>query len=790
MVTRQRVLMSTSSDAGLDEMSARVKYLEGILKHKSFNVPLDIDSLRRKYNELRSPRRSVSNARSETAEDEDDLNIEDESIEIRPVDHNVTHYSGEFSYWNFSMKIKKHVEEWINNPQDRKGSKDLPEYWRPQELSTGSSNIGTALQSLPPVDIANFLIKVFFKYAQRNYFYVYKRWLLKQVHLAYHEAWRLKDPGSVAIIFAVLAVGTQYAHMDAGHADKDAIPSEDEVGAMFYQTATRLLPEIIQTSSLESVQAVTLLGLYALPLDASGLSYVYYSLAIRLAIQNGMHRKYQGTELSAVAVETRNRVWWTACSVEKKIGIFHGRPMSVLRSDVDADYPKDIQQMPDDDGPLSIERMVISIKLINYLEDFMLEIQQLRKRDRKELTGIILRLTEMKAELTNWWDSIPETAFNVDPSTDGQAYRSCIHLQLLYCLTRMFIGRPFLFTGGRLSEESPRSPPDTRKSQSQSDHTSKQREGSTTSTTDGKKRPSRRLALVENTVNAAVEALELCRGLYDGNEGLARASYIEYSSCRASMLALIAYSIQEQTDQYRVIMQKGLEMSREMSAAGESARAESTLIEALERAVARLQMFGPGWQRREVRRESAAHIQQTPQVSNYDRFRNWQQTRKKGSGPQSGNQTPSMPPPTSAWDQQQPQLHNNPNAVPMESMYDQSSPFTGSDATGYMIPNAPSISDGDSTGFGLNSAAEAAFFQTLNGMGDVTPSASGVNGWLTQARPERQVLDHFLAMPEGDVDTVGMGYAGAGQQGFGGGTSWYDLPGAGHGSHLPGFGGW
>lgn len=313
-------LTTCRSDPGIDELSSRVKYLEGILKHKSPNVSLDTDSLRRKYDELRSPLRSVSNAQSEAAEDEDDLNIEDESIEIRPVNENVTHYSGEFSYWNFSMKIKKHLEDWITNPHDRKGSKELPEYWRPQELSTGSSNISTALAGLPPRFIAEFLAKVFFKYAQRNYFYVERRWLMKQLHIAYNETWStsIRDPGTVAILFGVLAVGTQYAHMDAGNAaDKGAVPSEDEVGAMFYQTATKLLPEVIQTSSLESVQAVTLLGLYALPLDASGLSYVYFSLAIRLAIQNGMHRKYQGTELSAVTIETRNRVWWTACSTEK-----------------------------------------------------------------------------------------------------------------------------------------------------------------------------------------------------------------------------------------------------------------------------------------------------------------------------------------------------------------------------------------------------------------------------------------------------------------------------------------
>jgi hypothetical protein len=316
-------------DSNNDELAIRLKYLEGILKAKSPTTALDTDSLRRQYTSLRpSPptRRSTTNNGSTAqsdAEDADDLNeIEDENIEIRPVDHNVAHYSGEFSYWNFSMKIKKHVEDWIANPHDRKGSKDLPEYWRPSELSSaGAATVKAAIGNLPPPHIAEFLVSVFFKYAQRIYFYVDRRWLARQIDVAYNEAWSasIKDPGTVAIIFGVLAVGTQFAHMDAGTKEGHPVPNEDEVGTMFYQTATRLLPEMMQTASLESVQGVLLLALYTLTLDASGLSYVYYGLAIRLAIQNGMHRQYRGTELSAVAIETRNRVWWTACSVEKSV---------------------------------------------------------------------------------------------------------------------------------------------------------------------------------------------------------------------------------------------------------------------------------------------------------------------------------------------------------------------------------------------------------------------------------------------------------------------------------------
>jgi hypothetical protein len=781
-------------------MAARVRYLEGILKQTSPSVALDTDSLRRKYEEL-SPR-ATSNAQSETAEDDDDLNIEDESIEIRPVDHNTTHYSGEFSYWNFSMRIKKHVQEFIANPHDRKGSQELPEYWRPTtEFGKGTSSIRTALQALPPYDITLFLVKVFFKYAQRNYFYVDRSWLTQQIHRAYNDTWSasIRDPGTVAAIFGVLAVGTQYAHMDAGEPNRGAVPSEDEVGAMFYRTATKLLPEMIQTSSLECVQAISLLGLTTISLDASGLSWIYYNLAIRLAIQNGMHRRYQGTELSAVTVETRNRVWWTALSVANKISLFHGRPSSITRSDVDADFPKDTPEMPDDDGPLSIERMVVSIRLIDYLELFMAEIQKIRKSDKKELSHTVMRLTEMKSELTTWFESIPESAFNVSKG-DGQAFRSTVHLKLLYCLLRMFIGRPFLFTGNRLDQPSPGSPPDARKYSAEPHH--KHRENSTTSTVDGKRRPSRRLALVQTTIDAAVEALELCRTLYETSEGLARASYIEYSSCRASMLALIAYSIQERTNQFQVVMKSGLEMVREMSPASESARAESALIEALERAVQRLQMFSPDWQRRRDSLGGAATVSvpQRSQLSNYDRFKNWQQSWRQGSG--------SMGPPTP------PQADVASTSFSQQQQHP--SPYNGSDhaptSQGYiaMPTSAPSLSDATDAPaqqysqaqgqgqFHSTAAAEAAFFQTLSNMPDVTPSAAAVNGWLTQARPERQVLDHFLSMPDGAFENMAMGYLDGGvgstdergghsgaasyADNTMGGTNWYDL------GHLPGFG--
>lgn len=123
----------------------------------------------------------------------------------------------------------------------------------------------------------------------------------------------------------VLAIGTRYAYLEwlaesggHGHSQEPTGPfSEDSLGVMFYQQACKLVPDVITFASLESVQACLLIGIYALPLDASGLSYIYLNLAVKLAIQNGMHRGWPGEGFDPVVRETRNRVWWAAYTTER-----------------------------------------------------------------------------------------------------------------------------------------------------------------------------------------------------------------------------------------------------------------------------------------------------------------------------------------------------------------------------------------------------------------------------------------------------------------------------------------
>ncbi|RDW77704.1 hypothetical protein BP6252_05757 [Coleophoma cylindrospora] len=593
----------------------RSQYMERILRHKFPSISLETESLRHMAESLDGEDSATVN----TGEDEDDFGIDDEICTIDPVEDTTIHYSGEFSYWNFSMRLKRQIDDRMieSNVQNQK-SEQVPGYWRAEQLHSGSGDsLAAAISLCPPRAIADFLVQTFYNYAETHFFYVEREWLNEKINLLYQDPGNVSVKGSatVGIILTVFAIGTQYAYLDSrgqnGKASSEPRFSEDEVGKLFYQHAVRLLPEIIELSSLESVQACLLLGVYSLPIDASGLAFLYIGIALRLAIQNGMHRKYLGNSLSPTIIETRNRVMWTAYTLDRKICIFHGRPLSMAQSKLLLELPKDRGLARRIGEGWKLEHMCASIHLTHSLESSLDEICFLQECKKHEIVASLNKLISIKTERTTWWERLPRAG--VDEDENYARFRSGMHLRLEYCLVRMFVGRPFLF--GRDSTRSNFSSP--------SESSELQTNDATSGTSSAKKtRAFCRAALVEDCIKAAQDAIDSCRALRD-NRGLARASYIEYSSCRASLLVLIAHSIQDQSDHYQTYLKDGLDMIRDMSTAGDSARSEVILLETLERAVARLHYNGTGKPGTKGSDNTSSSL-----ASGYDHFKHWESILK------------------------------------------------------------------------------------------------------------------------------------------------------------------
>ncbi|KAF4345821.1 c6 transcription factor [Fusarium beomiforme] len=540
--------------------------------------------------------------------------LECENFTVKTLSQSTAHYSGEFSHWNFSHRVRQKVTHCLgaidssspsyggssahdDGPSPTVQKPEYLEYWRATQLQGPSSRIRGVINILPPKSIARFLVRVYLDFAQVNSFFVQDKWLYEKLEILYEQPQTLTSSSTawVCSVILVLAIGTQFAHMGSGDlavtttGDAEEDSPDREAGTYFYQTAATLLPDIITMASLESVQACLLLAHYTLPLDTHGLAYTYLGLAIKMAIQNGMHRKPKGVELNAWTVETRNRLWWAAFTVERRVSVLHGRPASITAMEIDTDLPKDLAEFRQDDEPSNFDNMMSMITLTNNLGDIATALKLLKKCPKDMQATYFERIFSIRGRLIMWWSSLPGDIQT--PSESSPLFRSNVHLKLNYHLVQIFTGRPFIFldTNHDLPTEAV---------------------GNETP------RQSRRVVLVSDALEAAFNVIILLELLHEAI-GLARASYIEFSSCRAAVLLLLAHSLNQSTERLRMAVRQGMGFLKVMSRGSNmSTKSETSLIETIELAVRRLRSQNNGMMTGE--KSDKQELQ-----TSYDRFKEW-----------------------------------------------------------------------------------------------------------------------------------------------------------------------
>lgn len=542
------------------------------------------------------------------------------------------------------------------------------EYWRATQLQSPKTLVQSVLSCLPPRAVANFLVQIYFQFAQVNCFYAEEAWIRKKLDFLYEAPGHVtsEDSAWVCSVLMVLAIGTQFAHMAAGpppdgeEGDREKPPSilpngsDSDVGVTFYQMASKLIPDIITIASMESVQACLLLAHYALPLDTQGLAYTYLGLGIKMAIQNGMHRRYTGSDLDPWTLETRNRLWWTAYTVERyvlphfiyllivkvantiqrRVSILHGRPTSIAATEVDAELPKDFRaEFRQNEEPAKFGNMSALIDMTMRLGDVANAITLLRRCPKNLQPTYFERIVDICQGLRAWWSTLDPEVQN--PTRSSPSFRSSAHLKLCLYLNDIYVGRPFIFSqSGSATSPGSMSSPGVLRGRADA------RESPAAINNINQDRPRNRAALVERAVEAAMNVVILLRTLHE-TTGLARSSYTEFSSCRAALLVMLAQSVNgPQTPELKAAIDLGMQLIRQMAAGNVSTQSETSVIEALEIAVRRLHemmqaaqqdpaLLASGEERTEGEEGAEKQREQTQEVevdagkSGYERFREW-----------------------------------------------------------------------------------------------------------------------------------------------------------------------
>ncbi|KAJ5363461.1 uncharacterized protein N7496_009174 [Penicillium cataractarum] len=571
-----------STNLNSEKRDQHIQNLEQIVQHFLGDVPLDEENIGR----------IAAKCSSNNRNDKESLLKVNESFDVQFVSGNVAFYSGEFSHWNFAEKLRRTTRS------DRDSANvGVKEYWRPTHLQSSTHIVAEAISQLPPRPIAEFLIGVFFRYEELNSFYLEKSWIQDKLALCYNPTtvYTVNDIPWVCTFFAVLAIGTQMAHMEDDSHDPSSQGleelsdcSEDSVGLVFYHVASKLVPDVFLAASYESVQAFLLLAAWALPISTGGLSYTYFGLSMKMAIQNGMHRKYVGNDCDGRIIELRNRLFWTVYTLEMRTSILHGRPCSLARSDINADLPK---QHPAFQSP-NFTNMMAFIKLVTWMGEVADTLAQFKRCPRRLLVEYSDRLLQLKTSIKEWWDSLPTKIECRDYDPQGPLFRQNSHMKLCYLLIYIYMGRPFIFRNedseSRSSDNDPSNP---------------------------------RSELVSDCVQSALDILAALQSLSD-TIGLCRASYTEFSSCRAAILVILAESLNlGRSSNLQSSLGQGMVLIRQMLG-GTASQSEISYIESIEAAIRQLSS-------NDNETDSTTANPAQGSTSAYAKFKDWTQSMKK-----------------------------------------------------------------------------------------------------------------------------------------------------------------
>jgi hypothetical protein len=133
-----------------------------------------------------------------------------------------------------------------------------------------------------------------------------------------------------------------------------------------------------------------------------------------------------------------------------------------------------------------------------------------------------------------------------------------------------------------------------------------------------------RSELVNDCVDSALEILTILQQLAD-NIGLCRASYNEFSSCRAALLVILAQTLNSgKSKRLQDGLTRGMNLIRQMIG-GTASQSEISYIESIETAIRQLSSNDDSGRTSESAADSSS--------SAYAKFKNWTQSMKnKSSG--------------------------------------------------------------------------------------------------------------------------------------------------------------
>lgn len=119
--------------------------------------------------------------------------------------------------------------------------------------------------------------------------------------------------------------------------------SSDNLDLQLFSQARSILSfNFLELGNLTLVQALTLTSNYQQKRDRPNSAYNYLGLAVRMAMGLGLHKEFQGWNISPLNMEIRRRVWWSLCVFDCGATITFSRPLTWPFDGVEVSLPRNV----------------------------------------------------------------------------------------------------------------------------------------------------------------------------------------------------------------------------------------------------------------------------------------------------------------------------------------------------------------------------------------------------------------------------------------------------------------
>lgn len=214
--------------------------------------------------------------------------------------------------------------------------------------------------ALPPQANTLELIERYFSNTGLLFPYIYPPVFLDTYHQMAREKFSRVRRTWLGLLNMVLAMATITAI--PGSASANARIEESDV---FYQRGLGLCgSEILRGTTLEVVQYLLLMGQYLQGTQKSIQAWTVHGLAVKAALQLGLHSRHASKLFSPIEQEMRKRTWYGCVVLDRTLSMTFGRPAAIPDSYVKLELPMK-REFENSTGLVDDETAALSVAFFN-----------------------------------------------------------------------------------------------------------------------------------------------------------------------------------------------------------------------------------------------------------------------------------------------------------------------------------------------------------------------------------------------------------------------------------------